>query len=267
MCLLRQGGFAYKSGQWVFRGVQLEVRRGEILAVLGPNGAGKTTLLKCVMGMLPLLEGECLLQGKPLAHYAPAQKWRQIAYVPQAKESAYALPAREMVVLGRSAHIGTYRLPGKKDYQKADEALERLGIDHLRQKSCDRMSGGELQMVLIARALVAEPALVILDEPESNLDFKNQMVVLRTLQNLAQQGVACMFNTHYPAHALRIAHRSLLLGREGSASFGDSVAIVDADHIGSAFGVRARIARTVVDGREYASVICVDGCDRADMHC
>ena len=122
--------------------------------------------------------------------------------------------------MGRSGRMGMFARPGSADVKRCDEVIERLGISKLRGKRCSEISGGELQMVLIARALAAEPGLLILDEPESNLDFRNQLIVLRTMSELAAEGMGCIFNTHFPAHALQRANRALLLGRDGRALFG-----------------------------------------------
>ena len=181
--------------------------------------------------------------------------WRQIAYVPQARQVSSAYTVEEMVLFGRSSRFGPFSLPGKGDLQKVDEVLERLRLTHLRSKSCARISGGELQMVLIARALAAEPRLLVLDEPESNLDFKNQLLVLDTISTLAAEGLACLFNTHYPAHALRRATHALLLSRDGTYLYGSTPRIVTEENIGRCFGVQAVIGEVETPGNVYADVV------------
>ena len=121
--------------------------------------------------------------------------------------------------------------------------MEQLGIAHLMDKQCSAISGGELQMVLIARALASEPQVLILDEPESNLDFKNQLIVLDTITRLAQQGITCIFNTHYPAHALQRSHKALILSRGGDYVFGNTASVVTEENIQKAFGVNAVIGQ------------------------
>ena len=116
-----------------------------------------------------------------------------------------------MILLGRSSRIGTFGTPEKADRERCERAMEELGIAHMRRKLCNQISGGELQMVLIARALCAEPKLLVLDEPESNLDFRNQLIILETIRRLSrEEGLCCIFNTHYPGHALRISDRALV---------------------------------------------------------
>ena len=255
---VNRGCFAYPQNRPLLHNVDLTVSHGEIVAVLGPNGVGKTTLLKCLTGLLVWQSGDCRLAGQAIAAMRPRDIAKQIAYVPQARSFQQFLSVREMVVMGRGVHIGAFRMPAARDYHLADEALERLGILKLRNKSCHQISGGELQMVLIARALAAQPCALVLDEPESGLDFCNQTVVLDALTSLSRKGVACIFNTHYPAHALRIAHRSLLLSGREFPHFGDTDSVVTAENIGQAFGARVKIAHTEAEGRKYASLICLE---------
>lgn len=238
---VEHGSFHYRKEAPVFRDINLSLDSGEILAILGPNGAGKTTLLRCITGMLKWRSGQSLLDGVPI-HTMPARTlWSKMAYVPQAKVASSAYTAFETVLLGRSSHLNVFAAPKKEDTEKALEVMELLGIAGLADKKCSAISGGELQMVLIARALAAEPQVLILDEPESNLDFKNQLVVLDTITRLAQKGMACIFNTHYPAHALQRANKSLILSRGGEYAFGSTASVVTEDTIRRAFGVEAVI--------------------------
>lgn len=239
---VKNGTFSYHRGKEpVFRDLSFTVGAGEILAILGPNGAGKTTLLRCITGMLRWSGGESLLDGEAIRKMPPRKLWSRMAYVPQAKAASAAYTAFETVLLGRSSRLNAFETPGDADVQKAREVMELLGIFHLADKKCSDISGGELQMVLIARALAAEPSVLILDEPESNLDFKNQLVVLDAMSRLAQQGMTCVFNTHYPAHALQRSTKALILSRGGSYEFGPTAKVVTEAAIGKAFGVEAVI--------------------------
>ena len=238
---VQNGTFYYHKDTGIFRDVNFSVDSGEILAILGPNGAGKTTLLRCITGMLKWRSGESLLDGEPIAAMPARKLWSKMAYVPQAKSVSSAYTAFETVLLGRSSHLSAFAAPGKADLDKAKKAMELLGIVHLMDKKCSAISGGELQMVLIARALASEPQVLILDEPESNLDFKNQLVVLDAISHLAARGMTCIFNTHYPAHALQRADKALLLSRGGDYVFGSTATVVTEENIRRAFGVDAVI--------------------------
>lgn len=239
---VKNGTFSYKRGKApIFRDINFTVGSGEVLAVLGPNGAGKTTLLRCITGMLKWSQGESLLDEESIRKMRPGKLWSRMTYVPQAKAASAAYTAFETVLLGRSSRLNAFETPSRADVEKTREVMELLGIDHLAGKKCSDISGGELQMVLIARALAAEPKVLILDEPESNLDFKNQLVVLDTMSKLAAQDMTCIFNTHYPAHALRRADKALLLCRGGDYAFGPTDQVVTESAIRRAFGVEAVI--------------------------
>ncbi len=238
---VENGSFFYRKDNPIFNHINFSVNSGEILAILGPNGAGKTTLLRCMTGMLKMQTGHSLLDGEDIRRLTPGRLWSKMAYVPQAKAASSAYTAFETVLLGRSSRLNVFSSPKKEDLEVAKEVMDALGITNLMDKKCSAISGGELQMVLIARALAAEPEFLVLDEPESNLDFKNQLVVLDTMTKLAQKGMACIFNTHYPAHALQRADKSLILTRGGSCMFGNTAAIVTEENIRRAFGVKAII--------------------------
>ena len=238
---VENGSFAYKGGPLILDNVSFEVKEGEILAVLGPNGAGKTTLLRCMTDMLRWQSGSSSIDGEDIRSMPARRLWRRMAYVPQAKSAASSYTAFQTVLLGRSSRIGSFSSPGREDMEAAERVMKRLGIMDLADKPCHAISGGELQMVLIARAMAAEAEILVLDEPESNLDFKNQLIVLDTISSLASEGVACVFNTHYPAHALQRADKSLILSKGGSAIFGPTNEVVTEDNIRKAFGVKAVI--------------------------
>ena len=254
---IENGCFAYKGGPQILKDINIEVRPGEILAVLGPNGAGKTTLLRCMMDMLHWQSGKSLLDGEDIRSIPASKLWRRMAYVPQARTAAASYTAFQTVLLGRSSRIGAFSSPSEEDLKAADRVMERLGISHLADKPCHAISGGELQMVLIARAMAAEPEILVLDEPESNLDFKNQLIVLDTMSALAAEGVACVFNTHYPAHALQRAGKSLMLAKDGNSVFGETTAVVTEENIRRAFGVEALIGEVETPRSIMKNVVAV----------
>ena len=251
------GSFAYKGGPQILKDINIEVEPGEILAVLGPNGSGKTTMLRCMMDMLHWQSGRSLLDGEDIRGIPASTLWKKMAYVPQAGTAATSYTAFQTVLIGRSSRIGAFSSPTEEDMKVAERVMERLGISHLADKPCHAISGGELQMVLIARAMAAEPKLLVLDEPESNLDFKNQLIVLDTMTALAAEGVACVFNTHYPSHALQRAGKSLMLSKEGWSLFGDTTGVVTEDNIRRAFGVEALIGEVETPKNIMKNVVAV----------
>ncbi len=229
---VENGCFAYRGGAEVLRNVSLEAASGELVAVLGPNGSGKTTLLRCLLGQLKWTSGRSMItEGDP----------KRISYVPQARGVVSPLSVEDMILIGRTEHMDLFGTPSKRDRAIARQTAERLGIASLLNCRCTEISGGELQMVLIARSLAAEPLLIILDEPESNLDFRNQLITLDTLTALKESGICCLFNTHYPEHALTRADRTLLLPKNGTPLFGATSEVLTEENIAAVFGVDAYI--------------------------
>ena len=250
------GRFGYAEQQIIHEDISFSVEKGELLTVLGPNGVGKTTLLRCITGLLAWTSGKTLIDGKPLSQFSNNSLWKRIGYVPQSSFSKFTYPVLDMVLLGRASHLSLYETPKKRDYEIAFHALERMGIAHIYKKSCDQISGGEYQLVLIARALAAEPELLILDEPESHLDFRNQMLVLGTLEKVVrEENLSCIINTHYPEHAIRLGDISLMLGNGLPYLFGKSSDVITADNLSSYFGVQVKMISVTWENKTYCSII------------
>ena len=259
---VRNGCFGYKKTVPILKNISFCVESRQVLAVLGPNGVGKTTLLRSMMGMLPWTSGGSFLDGENIRDMTPGRLWQEMAYVPQAKSFPFAFTVEEMILLGRSSRIGTFGTPEKADRERCERAMEELGIAHMRRKLCNQISGGELQMVLIARALCAEPKLLVLDEPESNLDFRNQLIILETIRRLSrEEGLCCIFNTHYPGHALRISDRALVLSREGTADFGEPSEVITREIMGRVFKVNVDIVDAQYDGMDYQAITAISLCN------
>jgi iron complex transport system ATP-binding protein len=196
-------------------GLNVRIATGEVLALLGPNGGGKTTLLKTLLGLLKPKAGEVQLGGKSLGLYSIRERARVVAYVPQVHVGTFAFTVETVVLMGRSAHGNLFSRPNAHDREVAQSALERFGIAQLSQRPYTEISGGERQLVLLARALAQEPQFIVLDEPTASLDFGNQGKVMREIKALAASGHGVLFTTHDPNHALRAADRAFLL-RDGT---------------------------------------------------
>lgn len=197
---------------WTFRNVSLRVEPGEILAILGRNGRGKTTLLKTLIGLERRAAGRVSIHG-------------HAGYVPQSFTTPFAYTVRDVVVMGRARHVGLLSAPGRADYAAVEETLADLGLSDFADRPATALSGGERQMVLIARALVGGGSVLLLDEPTAALDFRNQSVVLATLRRLAvERGIAMVMTTHHPHHAELVADRVLLMGDGESAACGPAAA-------------------------------------------
>ena len=208
---IKNGNFGYLKDNLILKDINLKINDGEIFTILGQNGIGKTTLLKCFNGVLKWSSGEMYIGGKRVSS---PKELKSIGYVPQAHNLSFPYSVRELTIMGRARYLGMFSTPSKKEQKLVEEVLDEIGILHLIDKKCSELSGGQLQMVFVARALVGTPKILILDEPESHLDFKNQAVILKLIVKLVnERGITCIFNTHYPEYALRISDRSMIMGK------------------------------------------------------
>ncbi|MEI6125743.1 MAG: ABC transporter ATP-binding protein [Pseudomonadota bacterium] len=203
MPLIDVAGAAFSYGrETIFHGIDFSVNRGEIFCLLGPNGCGKTTLLDCILGTQKLKAGSILLEGKDTAGFRPGQVAHHVAYVPQKHERTFPYSVYEIVKMGRTAHIGLFGSPSQADDDIARHALESFGIAHLGNRPYTQLSGGEGQLVMIARALAQMTPVIIMDEPTAHLDFRHELVIMETIIHLVRdKGISVIMATHFPNHA------------------------------------------------------------------
>lgn len=230
----------------VLSGVNFELSEGEILCLLGPNGVGKTTLFKTILGLLAAKQGRITLDGEDVTRMSPAKLAKNIAYVPQTNAIPYPFRVIDVVVMGRLAYLGLFGAPSKQDYCMAEQALDKLGILFLRDRIYTKISGGERQLIMIAKALVQAPRLIVMDEPTSNLDLGNQMKVLGEVKKLKDEGLSIIMTTHFPNHAFLCSSQVFLINRNGDCLSGDCDNIITEDNISSTYGIGSRI--TSVEG-------------------
>jgi len=235
-------GFGYGT-KAVGRGVTLEVRPSEVLCLLGPNGSGKTTLFKTMLGLLPLQAGEVRLDGTPLSTLARGDIARRVAYVPQAHAAHFPFSVIDMVVMGRTAHLGLFASPTAEDRRRAAAALAALGIAGLAGAEYTRISGGQRQLALIARSLAQEAPAIVMDEPTASLDFGNQVLVLGEIKRLAASGLAIVLSTHDPDHAFSVGHRVALLDGGRLIAQGAPHEVLTAERLRAVYGVSVAIER------------------------
>lgn len=195
----------------VGRGVTLALAAGEIVCLLGPNGGGKSTLFRTLLGLLPAQGGEVRLDGLPIATLARADIAKRVSYVPQAHAGYFPFTVRDVVLMGRTAHLSPFAAPSRHDVGIAEACLARLGLAPLADHVYTRISGGERQLALIARALAQQAPLIVMDEPTASLDFGNQIRVLDEVRALAASGIGVMMATHDPDQAFLCADRVALL--------------------------------------------------------
>jgi iron complex transport system ATP-binding protein len=231
-------------GRTVGSGVGFDLGPGEVMCVLGPNGSGKTTLFRTILGLLQRHAGSVRLEEAEVASLSRAEIARRVGYVPQGHAGYFAYTVREMVLMGRTAHLSPFSVPGSRDREVAERALDSLGVAHLAEKPITEVSGGERQLALVARALAQEPKLLVMDEPTASLDFGNQIRVIERISALARTGIAILFSTHDPDHAFLCATRALLLAEGRALEIGAPREVIRSDTLKRLYGVDVRVLPT-----------------------
>ena len=239
---VEDAGIAF-GGRWIFRGLSFAMPSGQTLAILGRNGRGKTTLLRALLGLQPWSKGGARIPGS-------------IGYVPQSASVPFAYSVLDLVLTGRARHLGMFAVPGEADYRAARAALEALGMLGFETSRIDELSGGERQLVLIARALASECEVMILDEPTSALDFHNQDVILSTIRRLAdERGLTVIFASHYPQHAIHVADKALLMYDVDDYAFGEATSVMTEEALGQLYGIAMRKVQVGHNGHRIVSLV------------
>lgn len=241
----------YRPGRPVIGPVSFSVKRGEVVCLLGPNGVGKTTLLKTALGLLRPLGGQVLLNGRDIRDYGVKELARQAAYVPQGHVPPFPCTVADMVAMGCSPHMGELSVPGARERRLAGEMLARMGIAHLAERDCTRLSGGELRLAVIARALAQQAGLLVMDEPAAHLDYGNEALVMGRVRALADQGYAVALITHNPGHAFLWADWAAAVGRAGFFAAGTPEAVLTEENLRRLYGLDVQLAEAALrDGRQ-----------------
>ena len=234
--------FSYETNlRDVISGLSLDIPAGSIAAILGPNGAGKSTLLHIILGILTPQDGRILIDGKDLSSYSRREMSRLVGLVPQIEHIPFEFSVMEYVLLGRAPYLGILQMPSEEDYQIVAEIIQATKLTHLAHRPVLDLSGGERQMVLLARALAQQPRILLLDEPTSHLDLSNKGHILQILRDQAEQGVTVIFTTHDPYTAV-LSARYLILMREGRIlDTGPMEKVLKSEKLTSTYGVPVRV--------------------------
>jgi iron complex transport system ATP-binding protein len=235
-------GFGYPERS-VGRHAALTADAGEVLCLLGPNGCGKTTLFKTLLGLIPAQEGHVTLGGDALDRLTRTEIARRIAYVPQAQSGVFPYAAIDFVLMGRIAHRGLFSGPNADDRARSLQAMAELGIAELADRDVTRLSGGQRQLIIVARAIAQAAPLIVMDEPTASLDFGNQVTVLTEVRRMAARGAGVILSTHDPDHAFAIASRVALMRDGVIMATGTPAEVLTADALERVYGVRVTIER------------------------
>ncbi|MDI9476895.1 MAG: ABC transporter ATP-binding protein [Bacillota bacterium] len=225
----------------VLKDVNFAVESGEICCLLGPNGVGKTTLFKTILKLIKKQQGEILIDGENIERWSPGKMARHMAYVSQFHVPPFPYKVRDVVLLGRINSISYFGQPTARDYQIAEEAMIDMGIDHLHDKSYTDISGGERQLVMLARALAQEPGFLVLDEPTASLDYGNMVRVMSKICDLRDKGIGIIMTTHTPDHAFMCQAKVVLLQRDEPLLFGFSTDIITEKNLKRAYGISVKL--------------------------
>ncbi len=238
--------FSYTpNGARVLNGISLKLRdSGGVTFLLGENGSGKSTLIRLMLAELHPSVGTVKLYGKSVFEYKPKQRAKLVSYVPQDFSMPFNYTALDMVAMGRVAHGSLFSSLSKADYMTAYECMERLSIQRLSGYNFLELSGGEKKLCLIARSLAQGARIMLMDEPESELDYGNRLIVLETIRALALDGVSVLLTSHNPESAIGFADRVLAIKGGQLIADGTPQDVVDEALMEQLYGVKTRIFKT-----------------------
>ena len=214
---------------------------GEFTCIIGANGCGKTTMLKTILGLLPPMGGGAFVHGREISRLSDVERARTLAYIPQAHTPPFPFSVADVVLMGRTPHIGRFSNVSHEDKRVAWDAMCLLGIEHLAQRTYTKLSGGQQQLALIARALTQQPEIIVMDEPTASLDFGNQQIVLSRMRELSKNGASVLMVTHDPHHALYCADNVVVMKDGHVASVGAPHDIITKAQLESIYGTRIEV--------------------------
>ena len=248
---VRDAAFAYHGIEYVWENVNLEVKQGDSVCILGANGCGKTTLFNCIAGNLALTRGRVMINGKAIEEYSITELAKNIGIVYQEHSVSFPYTSLEVVRMGRTPYLGMFQTPGRADTEMAYAIMEEMGIAQLAECPYSRISGGQRQLVLIARTLCQNPKAILLDEPTSHLDFKNQALVMKTLHSLSEKGITILMTSHSPSHAWKTSNKTVLMGERGIIAQGTPQQVMTSANLEKTYDVKVNIYHSNGDGKAF----------------
>ena len=238
--LIEKLSFSYGKHE-VLRDISVEIPDGTLVNVLGPNGVGKSTLFRCILGLNPRYAGTIMVNGKNMKSLSIRQRAREISYIPQTHASVYDYEVLDVVLMSTGNDLGMLRSPGPRHVTRAYEALDRVGIGHLAHRTYTQISGGEQQLVLIARALAQNAKTIIMDEPTSSLDFGNTVRVLSCVRQLTREGLSIVQSTHQPDQAFLYSDKTLVINDGRVFAYGAPKDVITKELISAIYGVDVEV--------------------------
>ena len=247
------GGY---GGGDVVKGVSCRADRGDVLCLVGPNGCGKTTLFRLMLGSIPMTGGRVRIDGQDTKSLTPKQLANLIAYIPQYHTPIFAYTVLDIVIMGRASHFSSFESPKAIDRESAFAALEKVNAVHLANQKYTALSGGQRQLVLIARAICQSAKVFVMDEPAANLDYANHQLLMDVIAGLAGSGYCVVLSTHSPEHPFAIGTKVLLMKDGRAVGFGPPIETVTPQNLQAVYGIEMDVA-TVRDRYGVERTICL----------
>lgn len=246
----------YSKTNPVLSNVSFSLNDGDICCILGRNGVGKSTLFKTILRLLHPIDGKVCIDGENVAKWSASKMASYFAYVSQSHKAVFPYLTEEFIMLGRMGKMNAFSSPSKKDEEVVDKIIEELNIEHLRNKPYTDMSGGERQLVTIAKALAQEPKVLVLDEPTANLDYGNKVLVMSRMKQLAESGLCIIFTSHDPEHALLLNSKTVILYPGRVPTFGNATEVITEKSMLDAYSTQMRVIE-IVDETGAPLRVCV----------
>lgn len=246
--------FSYKNVD-VLKGINFEVNEGEMLHVLGRNGAGKTTMFRCILNLLHGYQGKILVDGEDISNMKTVDIAKKIAYIPQSHSPTFNYSVIDTVLMGMASFIPSISSPKEEHKKEALSILESLGISHLAYRGYAQISGGERQLVLIARALAQKSKILIMDEPTANLDYTHQVCTMRKIRNLSKQGYLVILSTHNPEQALMYASKVIVIKDGRVNKIGIPNDVITQDMIKEIYNLEVNLVD--IPNTKFKTIICI----------
>lgn len=233
--------FSYDGKTDIFTDLTYSITNKEVFCILGPNGIGKSTLLKSIMNLHPLKKGCIKLDGKDIRSYSHLELARKISFIQQTYKFSFPYKVLDVILMGRTPHLNSMNRPSKKDYEKVMEAVYALNLEDLIYRPCTQLSGGQLQLVMIARAIAQEAEFLMLDEPTSHLDFGKQMQTLDLIKETQSRNIGVIMTTHYPDHAFMVGDKVAIMDKGNFISVGTPDEVITSESLKQIYGIDIRV--------------------------
>ena len=261
--------FSYEESRKVLDGINFSVNKGEILCIFGPNGCGKTTMLDCILGLNKVEKGEILIDGKSMSDLTIEKIAQMVAYVPQKHEHTFGYTVLEMVLMGRTAHTSIFDSPGNEDMEIAIDCLKRVGMYGFKDRIFNNLSGGEVQLVKLARALAQQTNLIVFDEPTAHLDFRHELNVIKYMSSLIKDSnkqMSMIMATHFPNHAFYLENQGIstsvaMMGDGVFYAKGKAEDVLNEDNMKRIFKIKTRVFKNVEEDSIFNYMIPLDFSD------